>query len=580
MTIRTAFGVLVIGMLLGWSHAAPADTAQPLKTEIDAYIHRLEASTSFHLHWDGADSFEVKESGDTATATIANAHLSFRKQVDDQKPIVSVTLDRIEIRRAPAAAGTNLTEYAITAPASSAITISDGTELTVSLKDGRMSFALEAPGDHQRAMTLSLSGGRIEQKDHKDYLAFGALTSSWKIVRSDNGGWRAPLDLELKGLEFLFTEAPLAGSIDRISNIGEAVGPSLADLDAIRDKVAEIREQDSPEQRVAAWLDLLPKFVGVFSSSKGALTVENMTIKKPGGETQVTLKKATVGGGLSGLDGEKATFSLRMDYEGLTIDPSLLPETRVPQRGVIDLALEDIATSALRTLAEAGSEAKPDAPDEVRQKAIQQLMATAMSLSPVLRLREGAVDFKRVQIAATGEAKRAPPMPIGYSATGDIVVRGFDALSDIVTGELGRAYLPLLKFIGATVVAADGTPTVKFHLTSGFGQIIAVNGSNLAAWFNTHVASNPDPTPQRTLQLTVPPMTGDDVRTVQQALPANKQAGLTAGSYDTATALAVAQFQKDSGLNVDGVVDGKTRDKLGIKPPPPPASPQPAPPKN
>ena len=580
MMIRTAFRALIVAVLLGWSHAAPADTATPLKTEIDSYIHRLEASTGGHLHWDGADSYEVKESGDTTTATIVNAHLSFRKEADDPKPIVSVMLDRIEVRRAPAAAGTNLTEYAIAVPALSTITTGDGTELTVLLKDGRMSFVLEAPGDHQRAMTLDLSGGRIEQRDHKDYLAFGGLTSSWKIVRTDNGGWRAPLDFELKGLEFLFAEAPLTGGIDRISNSGEAVGPSLADLDVMRDKVAEIREQDSPEQRVAAWLELLPKFVSIFSSSKGELTVENITAKKPGGENQVTLKKAALGGALSGLDGEKTRFSLTMGYEGLTIAPSLLPDTLVPQRGVIDLALEDIATSALHTLAEAGSEAKPDAPDEVRQKAIQQLMATAMSLSPVLRLREGAVDFKRVQIAATGEAKRAPPMPMGYSAIGDIAVRGFDALPDIVTSELGRAYLPLLKFIGTAEAATDGTPTVKFHLTSGFGQMVAVNGSNLVAWFNTHVASNSDPTQQRTLQLTIPPMSGDDVRTVQQALPTDKQISLTSGSYDTATALAVAQFQKASGLNVDGVVDAKTRDKLGIKPPPPPSSPQPTPPKN
>ena len=70
------------------------------------------------------------------------------------------------------------------------------------------------------------------------------------------------------------------------------------------------------------------------------------------------------------------------------------------------------------------------------------------------------------------------------------------------------------------------------------------------------------------------------MRAVQQALPADKQGTLIAGSYDTATALAVAHFQKDTGLNVDGVVDAKTRDKLGIQPPPPPPPPQPTPPKN
>jgi hypothetical protein len=578
--MRTALRALVVGLLLGSGHAALADTALPLKTEIDSYIHRMEASTGGRLHWDGADSFEVKDSGDTATATIANAALSFRKEPGDQKPLVSVTLDRIEIRRAPATTGANLTEYAISLPASSTVTGSDGTEVTVSLKDGRMTFTLEAPGDHQRTVAVTLAGGRIGQKDHKDYLGFGVLASSWKIVRTDGGGWRAPLDFELKGVEFLFADAPLAGSVDRISYAGEALGPNLSELDAMRDKMAEIREQDSPEQKVAGWLGLLPKLVTVFSSSKGDLTVENITAKKSDGDTQVTLKKANFGGGLSGLDGEKATLSVTFGYEGLTLAPSLLAEVRVPQRGVIDLALEDIATSALRTLAEAGSKATPGASDEARQQATQLLMVTAMSLNPVLRLREAGVDFKNVKISATGEAKRAPPMPIGYSATGDIVIRSFDALSDIVTGNLGRAYLPLLKFIGATETTTDGAPVVKFHLTSGIGQTIAANGSNLSAWFNTHASSNLGPTQQRTLQLADPPMTGDDVRAVQQALSADKQAGLLAGTYDTATALAVAQFQKNSGLNIDGVVDARTRDKLGVKPPPPPSSPPPAPPKN
>ena len=47
------------------------------------------------------------------------------------------------------------------------------------------------------------------------------------------------------------------------------VGPSLADLDALRDKVTELREQDSPDQQVAGWLELLPKFVGCLQLIEG-----------------------------------------------------------------------------------------------------------------------------------------------------------------------------------------------------------------------------------------------------------------------------------------------------------------------
>ena len=109
---------------------------------------------------------------------------------------------------------------------------------------------------------------------------------------------------------------------------------------------------------------------------------------------------------------------------------------------------------------------------------------------------------------------------------------------------------------------------------------MTVNGSNLGAWFNSLASGKPGSTERRALRLTDPRMTGDDVRAVQKALPADKGKGLTDGVYDTATALAVAQFQKDSGLNIDGVVDAKTLDKLGIEPPPLPAPPSPAPPKN
>lgn len=580
MMMSTALRAAVVAGLLACTSAAQADDAKPLKTEIESYIHRIEAATGGQLHWDGAGSFEVKQSGDTATAAIASARLSFRTHPGDQAPAFTVDLDRIEVRRAPAASGGNLTEYVVSLPAVATIAGSAiGADITVSLKDGRMSFILEAPGDHQRSATLSLGGARIEQKDHKDYLAFGVLASTWKITRNSGDAWSAPLDFELKDLAFLAPEAPLAGTVDRISYTGEATGPSLADLDALRDKLAEIREQDSPDQKIAGWVSLLPKLVTVFGSTKGDFVVENVNTKKPNGESQVTLAKAIFSGGLSGLDGEKATLFSAISYDGLTIASSLLPEAQVPRRGVIDFALEDIATSALRTLAEAGSAAQPGASDETKQKATQQLMIAAMSLNPVLRLREAAVDFKNVKVSASGEAKRAPPAPIGYSVNADIAVRGFDALSDIVTSNLGRAYLPLLKFIGTAEPTTDGTPGVKFHLTSGLGRAISINGSDLSAWLGGHAAGASGTQP-RALLVTDPPLTGNDVRAVQQALPAGKRAGLVAGTYDTATALAVAQFQKDSGLNVDGVVDAKTREKLGIKPPAAPAPQPPVSPRN
>jgi len=60
------------------------------------------------------------------------------------------------------------------------------------------------------------------------------------------------------------------------------------------------------------------------------------------------------------------------------------------------------------------------------------------------------------------------------------------------------------------------------------------------------------------------------VRAVQRALASAKITAPQSGTYDGATAAGVAQFQKQNGLNVDGVVNAATRDKLGVKPAPPP----------
>ncbi|HYM72504.1 MAG TPA: peptidoglycan-binding domain-containing protein [Stellaceae bacterium] len=582
--LRAALKAVVLAVLLicaAAPQAAQAADADTLKTEIEAFFHHGLLSTNGQLHWDGADKFDVQASGDTATATLVNARFSFRKDPAEPKPLGTITLDRIEIRRKPA--GDNLVEFTIALPAMSTIAGANGVEVTVSLKGGQVTALVENPGERQRSATLTLAGGRIEDKNALNWGSFGPVTAGWKIVRNDDGSWRGPLDFELKRFEFLMAETPLTGTIERIAYGGEAGGRSLAELDAVRDRVAEIREdgQGDPDKKVSGWLSLLPKVLTAFNYSKGYLTVEGITTKKKksDGEALVTLAKASIEAALAGLDRDNAALRLTIRHDGLAIAPSLVPEVQVPSRIVLDFGLEDIATSALRTLAEAGSQSGPGADAAEKEKAMQRIIGAAMSLSPVFRLYDAAVDFKDVKVDATGEAKRAPPVPIGYAASGDIVVRGFDALSEIVTSQFGRAELPLLKFIGATENAADGAPAVKFHLASAIGHPLTVNGSDLTAWFDHHASGSPGPGQSRTLRLADPPMSGDDVRAVQKPLGPQQGERLTDGLYDTATALAVARFQKQSGLNVDGVVDTATRDKLGIKPPPPPpAPPSPAPP--
>jgi hypothetical protein len=70
----------------------------------------------------------------------------------------------------------------------------------------------------------------------------------------------------------------------------------------------------------------------------------------------------------------------------------------------------------------------------------------------------------------------------------------------------------------------------------------------------------------RLLKLTTPPMQGEDIKTVQQALIDVGLLNATGnnGIYDATTKAAVEKFQNDKGLTPDGKVGAQTRKALGI----------------
>jgi len=70
--------------------------------------------------------------------------------------------------------------------------------------------------------------------------------------------------------------------------------------------------------------------------------------------------------------------------------------------------------------------------------------------------------------------------------------------------------------------------------------------------------------PVRILSLTVPPMTGEDVRTVQRALAAAGADLAVDGVFGSQTQAAVRQFQQQHGLAEDGQVGPATRSALGV----------------
>jgi peptidoglycan hydrolase-like protein with peptidoglycan-binding domain len=571
LPLRSAFAVAVIVLSMTGSVTACAADADAFKVEIETYFKRLGS-----IEWQGADKFTVRQDGDEAVAVIDNGHFAVRKDATDPKPAASIVADHIEIRRKPVSGGNDAFTYVISLPPSTTLTTPNGNELTLSLTDATATALVEGADKRFRELAASFGGGRVERKGGMDWLKFGEATLTSKISPTDGGGWVGPINFETKALEFLLADAPLAGKIDRIGYTGEAGGPSLADLDAFRDRIAELREKsaEDPAKNAHLWLAVLPKLFAVFEHSTGDLIVEGTTVKRPEGETLVTLAKATMDGSFTGIGGDSAKLRLTFGHEGLAIAPSLVPEPQVPQLLAVDIGLEDIAGAPLHAILDAVGRAGADASDADKQAMLPQIIGAAMQLKPVFKLYRLTVEFKDARIDATGEAQRGPPAPVGYTASGDVTVHGFDALSGILTAQNDRNYLPLLKFIGTPDTDTDGVKVLKFHLASETGKPLTINGSDVRGWVagGNQFGRMPDG-PPRLLRPTDPPETGDDVRAVQKAVRATVVEPLTDGVYDTATALAVARYQKQAGLNVSGVVDQATADKLGLKPPQPPPAP-------
>jgi Putative peptidoglycan binding domain len=555
----TAIGASLVLCLLVASPASAAAFDEQFKSEIEEFLNKLTLTTQGLVSWEGSDALDFRHEGEAAVAIIGNARLAIHEAQTSQ-----IVFDHIEIRRAPVAGSPNAAKLDIVFPTQSTLTLADGTKTGLSLKDATASLVVEEASNRFRETVLSFAGARLEHPTTGDWMNFGPMSFASKLVGAADGGWSTPIDFELKQVEFFLTEVPIGGAIDRIAYDASSSGPDVAALNRLRDRIDELRQQGErpPAARLDALLELLPTVPTLFSLVKGEATVEGVAVRAATGEPLVGLAKTSIGGALTGLSGDTAAWRITLRQNGLTLANAILGPSKVPQDVVIDFGLEDVATGPLRTLLEAIGKARNGTNDADSQQATGRMLGAAAMLNPVFRIHEVALQTKDVGISATGKTTGSPLAPKGYTAEADVVVRGFDALPALVADLPGSEYLPLLKVIGTAAAGSD----TKFHLASTPQKWITINGNDVTGWF---ADDKPAPGQPRQLRPAQPAQQGDDVRAVQRALASAKITAPQTGIYDGATAAAVAQFQKQNGLNVDGVVSAATRDKLGLKPAPP-----------
>jgi hypothetical protein len=547
--------------------AIPARATEPdpdrFRAEIEAFIARLGPSSNGALTWAGSDPYEVRCDGDGLVAVIENGRLSLNTPQPSQ-----LTLDRIEIREIGRREEGKLVELALALPKNVSLYDPDGAETKIELKAARANAVIEAASGRGRETVIEIPGARIEQAKTGTWVHIGPLSMSSKLVAEPDGGWSGPVEFEAREIEYSLPQTPVSGAIDRIGFIGKSAGPSLNELDGLRDAVDRLQAEDgkSPQARAAAFLTALGTISEPFSMIRGELAVNGLTVRAVTGEKLIAIAKAGSTAEISGLDTQEAALRFSTYHEGLELAPSLLEKWKVPRRAMFDIGLVDVGTQALKDLLGALITATEERVSPAsgsnanKQLAVQQALGAAAKLNPTFRIYDITVDTEEVGLGVTAEAKGSPLAPKGYTAEADLSVRGFDEIPKLSGGIPFAEYLPVLREIGIEGSAPDGTSRMQFRLTSAPGQWITINGNDVSAWFDGTPAAAGQP---RVLKPADPPMQGGDVKSVQKALAAAQIPVEQDGEYNSATAAAVARFQREKGLNVSGVVDTATRQQLG-----------------
>jgi hypothetical protein len=561
--LSAAVAMVMAPALYSPAHGEEADLDR-FRENIDAFVGRLGASSNGVVKWAGSDPYEIWREGQTLVAVITNSRLLFR-----DKQLGHLTADRIEIRQIGQSEDGKLIELGLWLPKLVTLSEADGTETKIELEDAKASALIEAGSGRGRDTALNIASTRIEQPKTGAWVSVGAVSMASKLVADANGGWTGPVEFEANDIQYFVPQGPLGGSIHRIAFNGASAGPSLDELNKLRERVERLQNDDghSPEARATALIETLPTLSDPFSTIRGTIVLDGLIIRDVSGGALVSLVEAESTAELAGLDTGTASIRFSIRHNGLDIAPSVVDKIKVPHRVVVDLGIGDLSTQAISEVLQAAATmaAENGASEEQNQQrklqATQEVLGAVATLNPTFHIYNISADTPVVGIDLTAEAKGSPLAQKGYTAVGDLAVRGFDEIPKLSPGIPFAEYLPVLKQLGVEETAPDGTSRLDFHVASAPSRWITINGNDVGEWFDESEVHKDRP---RLLKPSDPPLQGEDVKSVQRALTRAKIAVDQAGVYNPATAAAVARFQKQNGINVNGVVDGAVRSALGV----------------
>src|SRR5260370_35587325 len=199
--LPSAVAALVVALALGSPPRGAETDIDLFRSEIAAFIGRLEPSTNGMVKWAGSDPYEIRREDDSLVATITNPRLAFRAELD------RLTFDRIEIRRTGQKDAGKLIELAILLPREGTLLEADGGETRLTLTDARAEAEIEAQTGRGRATAITIASARIEQPRIGAWIGFGPPAMTSKLVAKSDGGGSGPVHFKAKAVGFALPQA-------------------------------------------------------------------------------------------------------------------------------------------------------------------------------------------------------------------------------------------------------------------------------------------------------------------------------------------------------------------------------------
>jgi hypothetical protein len=345
------------------------------------------------------------------------------------------------------------------------------------------------------ATFLALDAG-LKNVTAADKSSLGSVDQiTFKLLANDKGGGRYDESgsLVIGGVKMTDDEKHSI-ALGELSIASSAENVDLAGWAQQQDKLRAL-QQGGAMPGEAQIVGLLGGMAGLLPNGKGTLKLSSLAVADGTQGWSFALPTASLGGGISGLDQERAAITFDLAYDGVTYSTGNQQEDAMtsglaPRRVALSLALEDLPAkqlvAMLGTLAQAsgggaaaGGDSSGDAsaksddsqapaapamdPSMAAMMLLPQLQASLQQAGSKFRIAPSEVESQITKIKLEGLAQATQQSALGGVAVLKVEITGLDEMIATAKKMLGpdgadeAKALDVLRLVSERSKAADGT---------------------------------------------------------------------------------------------------------------------------